>query len=275
VADFDEDVIRALYSAPPDEFMATRTELVDAARKDGDAAGAQAIGKLRKPTVGAWLVNALVHGDSSLVEQLVDLGARMRAAQEAFDATKLRELTNERRKLVDQLTNEALKRAGRKDPPTALRDEVAGTLDAAVADESVASRLGQLQRAEQWSGFGFMPTGTPQLTVVRGGREDRPTKQAPARTKVSAADKRKQQRALAQSRDAFDKADAAFDDANREERALSDHVRQLSKKLSKLQQQLDDARAELERARKDTTAAKATRREARATLDRAERDADN
>ena len=266
-------VLQQLYSVSPDEFMATRSELVDAARKDGNAAAAQAIGKLRKPTVGAWLVNALVHDDSSVVDTLVDLGERMRAAQDALDAAKLRELTNERRKLVDQLTNTAFRNAGRKDPPAALRDEVTGTLDAAIADESVAARLGALQRAEQWSGFGFLPTGTPQLSVVRGGRDEQPAQRAARKPTLSAADKRKQQRALAQARDAFEKADSAFDDANRSERALGDQVKQLTRKLGKLQDQLDDARAGLEQARKDVTAARAKRREARSALDRAERDA--
>jgi hypothetical protein len=273
VADLSEDVIAQLYSAPPDEFMAKRTELADAARKDGDRGAAETISKLRKPTVAAWLVNALVHDDASIVDQLVDLGERMRAAQDALDATKLRELTTERRKLVDQLTNTAVKQSGRNDPPAGLRDEVTGTLDAAIADADVAARLGRLQRAEHWSGFGFLPTGAPQLTVVRGGRDEKAAKPATAKPKLSAADKRKHERALAHARDAFDEADAAYDATNRSERALGDQVRQLTKKLSKLQGQLDDARAELEQARKDVTTARGKRREARAALDKAERGA--
>ena len=273
MAALSKDVVAQLYSVPPDEFMAKRAALAEAALKDGDNVAAQTISKLRKPTVGAWIVNAFVHDDGSLVAQLVELGNRMRAAQEALDAAQLRELTNERRKLVDRVTSAAFAKAGRKDPPAALRDEVSGTFDAAIADESVAARLGQLQRPEQWSGFGFLPTGTPQLTVVRGGRDDEPSKPAPAKPKPSAADKRKQERALAQAREAFDKADAEFDEANRTERALGDQVKQLTKKIAKLQTQLDDARAALEQARKDVAAGRAARREARTALDRAERDA--
>ncbi len=267
------DVIRELYSVPPNEFMAKRSELADAARKRGDAAAAQAIGKLRKPTVSAYLVNALVHDDTSVVDELSALGDRMRAAQDALDAGVLRELTTERRKLVDTLTARALKKAERTDPPAALRDEVSGTFDAAVADADIAARLGQLQRAEQWSGFGFLPTGSPQLTVVRGGRDEKPAKKTSAKPKMSAADKRKQQRALSSARDAFAKAESTLDDANRTERQLGEQVRQLTRKLAKLQTQLDDARADLEQSRKDTAAAKSARREARAALDKAERDA--
>jgi hypothetical protein len=274
VADLSEDVIAQLYSVPPDEFMAKRTELADAERGNGDAAAARAIGKLRKPTVSAYLVNALVHGDTSIADELSGLGDRMRAAQDALDAATLRELTTERRKLVDRLTASAFNNAGRKDPTATLRDEVSGTFDAAIADADIAARLGQLQRAEQWSGFGFMPTGAPQLTVVRGGRDEKPAKKAAAKPKLSAAEKRKQQRALTAARDAFTKAEAALDDANHTERQLGEQVRQLSRKLARMQTQLDDTRADLEQARKDTTAAKSARREARAALDKAERDTD-
>lgn len=276
MADLIEEAVRKLYASPPDDFMARRAELADAARKQGDSAAATAIGKLRKPTVGAWLVNVLVLGDSSIVDKLTDLGERMRAAQDALDAGKLRELSNERRKLVDDLTTKAFRKADRKQPPAALRDEVTGTFDAAIAEPDVAARLGQLQRAEQWSGFGFLPTGAPpQLTVVRGGKDQssKPAKKAPAKPKISAAEKRRLERARATAEAAFDKADSAFDEAQAAERDLTQELKRLTKQLQKLQDRVDDARAELEQARKDVTVARANRREARSALDKAEREA--
>jgi hypothetical protein len=276
VPELSDDVIRELYSVSPDEFIYKRSELADRARKKGDGASGAAIDKLRKPTVGAWIVNALVHDDPSVVESLTDLGERMRAAQEALDAAQLRELSTERRKLIDKLTAAAFNRADRKDPPAALRDEVTGTFDAAVADDEIAARLGRLQRSEQSYGFGFLPSGSPQLTVVRGGKDEKRTAKktpaAKAKPKVTAAEKRKRERALSSAQDAFAKAEKTFDAANENERALSDQVRQLTRKLAKLQAQLDNARAELEQARKDTAAARTARREARTALDRAERE---
>ena len=276
--ELSDDVIRELYSVPPDEFIYKRAELADRARRNADGAAGAAIDKLRKPTVGAWIVNALVLGDPSIVDSLTDLGERMRAAQDSFDAGQLRALSTERRKLIDKLTADAFKRAERKDPPAALRDEVNGTFDAAIADESVATRLGRLQRTEQSYGFGFLSSGAPpQLTVVRGGKDDKPAakKAPPAKPKVSAAEKRKRERALATARDAFAKAENGFDEANQTERTLADQARQLTRKLAKMQTQLDNTRAELEQARKDTVAARAKRREARSALDRAEREADS
>jgi predicted nucleic acid-binding Zn-ribbon protein len=276
VPDLIEDAARELYAVPPDDFMRRRTELADAARKKGDGASATAIGKLRKPTVGAWIVNALVLDDASIVDRLTDLGDRLRAAQDRLDAAKLRELTDERRKLVDELTTAAFRKADRTQPPAGLRDEVTGTFDAAIADADVAARLGQLQRAEQWSGFGFLPTGAPQLSVVRGGKDEQPRRaaKATAKPKVSAAEKRKLQRALATAQSQFDTANAALDEAQRTERDLDRELRKLTKQLAKIQQRVEEARTELEQARKEVTAARGKRREARSALDKAEREAD-
>lgn len=284
--------MRELYGRPPDEFTARRTELAGAARAAGDTHAAAEITRLRKPTVGAWLVNAVVLDDPSVVERLSELGERLRAAQSALDAAALRALSEERRRLVDTFTADAFGKAGRRDPPAGLRDEVSGTFEAAIADEDVAARLGRLQRAEQWSGFGFLPTDGPHLSVVAGGRaqdaeppgdaepsKDRKSakaakaanKQAPP--KPSPAERRRQQRALAAARDAFEAAERASAQAHADEQQLNQEVRRLGTRLAKLQRDLGNARARLEKARKAATAARAARREARSALDRAERDA--
>ena len=279
-----DEATRRLYAAPPEEFMARRTELAKRARADGDPAAATRIEKLRKPTVGAWLVNALALGDPSVAERLTELGDRLRAAQDRLDAGQLRELTTERRNLVGELTRQAFARAGRKEPPAGLRDEVTGTLDAAIADPEIADRLGRLQRAEQWSGFGFLPTGMPQLTVVRGGKEAKggqatkgakgddgakPAKKAEPRK--SAAERRRLERELGQARAALDEAEAGFTQAQTSERDLSQKLKQLGRQLAKLQDELEHTRGALDTARKEVAAGRARRRDARTALDRAER----
>ena len=285
-----------LYAAAPDDFMALRGELAKQVRADGHAAAATRIEKLRKPTVAAWIVNAFVLADPDAVGRLTELGERLRGAQERLDAAELRELTTERRRLVDELTRAAFRQAGKRQPAAALRDEVSGTFDAALADPEIAGRLGHLQRAEQWSGFGFLPTGAaPQLTVVRGGRDARakdkpeitagntagktagktagtaPEKSAPAAPRKSAAERRKERQALAAAQQAFDAAAAAYDDSERRQRELTQRVKQLGRKLAKLQDELDDTREALDATRQELTAAKTRRREARSALDRAER----
>jgi hypothetical protein len=282
-----DDAARALYAVAPEEFMARRGELAAQARADGDSDAARAIEKLRKPTVAAWIVNAFALDDPSVIDQLSELGDRLRAAQHALDAARLRELSTERRTLISTLTRNAMKRTGRSSVGAGLRDEVSGTFEAALADPGVAGRLGRLQRSEQWSGFGFAASGAPELTLVQGGRGDRvrsrsqpadeetvegagrPADKAPP--KRTAAEKRRVERALARARQDFETAEAAFDEARGSEQDLSQEVRRLTKKLAKLQNQLDIARVDLENARKDVTSTRTARREARSALDRAER----
>lgn len=277
VADDDDAVNEAadeLYAVSPDDFMAKRAEVAQRLRADGNTTAAARIEKLRKPTAAAWIVNAYVLSDPSVVDQLTDLGSRLRDAQDALDAARMRDLTSERRTLVGTLTKDAFRQAGRTQPPAGLRDEVTGTFEAAIADDDLAARLGRLQRAEQWSGFGFAPSGAPELTLVQGGRTraaERPRR--PEKPTRSAADKRRQERALATAQKAFDEADAAFEEARDAEQALSQEIKRLTKKLAKLQDQLDTARSDVETARKDVASARSKRREARSALDRAERDA--
>jgi hypothetical protein len=265
---------REVYAVAPDDFMGKRAEVAKRVRASGNSSAAAQIEKLRKPTVAAWIVNVLVLHDPSVVDQLTDLGDRLRAAQDALDPERMRELTSERRALVAKLTKEAFRRAERSQPPAGLRDEVSGTFEAAIADPDLAGRLGRLQRAEQWSGFGFAPTGAPELTLVQGGRDRAPERpRRPEKPKRSAADKRRQERALATAQKEFADADAAFDEARTSEQQLSQEIKRLTKKLAKLQDQLDAARSDVENARKEVSATRSRRREARSALDRAERDA--
>jgi hypothetical protein len=265
---------RCLYRTPPDEFMSARARLADQARKDGNSAAAAKIGALRKPTTAAWIVNLLAAENEAAADRLVELGEQLRAAQDGLDSARLRELSGQRRRLVAELARDAFARAGRRDPAAGLRDEVMETLDAAIADPDVAQRLGVLQRAEKWSGFGFAPTGSPGLTLVRGGRgAPAPTPARSAPPKPSAAERRKQLRALAAARDAFTAADTAHDDAQAAELGLSQRVRRLTSRLADLQHELDEAREELEAARADVASARTRRRQARSALDRAEREA--
>ena len=151
--------VEELYGADPQSFTERRAELAAAARDAGDKEAAKAIGALRRPTRAAWVVNRLARSDPSGPAKLAELGAALRAAQEAGHGPRLRELSAARGALVDALTNQALSLAGVTDPPPALRLEVSQTLTAALADPGVAAEFaaGTLTRAVQWSGFGVLP----------------------------------------------------------------------------------------------------------------------
>jgi len=146
-----------LYGADPGEFTDRRKALAGDARTAGDAAAAKRIAALRKPTRAAWVVNQLARTDPGAPGALARLAADLRAAEAARDGHRLRELSASRGPLVDGLTAQALAAAGVPDPPSALREEVAATLTAAIADPGVAADFaaGALTRAAQWAGFGL------------------------------------------------------------------------------------------------------------------------
>jgi hypothetical protein len=151
--------IAELYAAAPEGFTERRSELAAAARDAGDRAAAKAIGALRRPTRAAWVVNRLARADPGAAPKLAELAAALRAAQEAKQGPRLRELSAARGALVDALTAQALATADVPDPAPSLRLEVSQTLTAALADPEVAADFasGTLTRAVQWSGFGVLP----------------------------------------------------------------------------------------------------------------------
>jgi hypothetical protein len=272
-----DDAADELYAADPGEFVKLRKSLADAARNDGDAQAARRISGLRKPTVSAAIVNNLALTDDKAMSRLQDLGQRLRAAQEDLDAATMRELTGERRKAVDELTRRAV-RATSGSPSTAVLDEVRATLEAAIADPEVAGRLGRLERAERWSGFGFdAGTGPPKLTVVRGGKDaapkDKEKQERPAK-KVPAAELRRLQRAVERAQTEFDQADADLSELDDAEHGTKELVRRLTDQLAEVQAHLEDEKRHLEDTRRKLKRARAARREARAALDRALRQAD-
>lgn len=170
-----EEALDRLYAAKPEDFTALRAELTAAAKEAGDPDAARRIGGSRKPTVAAWVVNALTLGGSSASE-LGELGSRLREAHGAMDGDAIRALTAQQRKVVDGLTRTALQQAGIASPSAALRDDVTATLQAAIADPEVAARLGRLTKAEQWSGFGeFVFTAAVSTSVKKA-----PAKKPPA-----------------------------------------------------------------------------------------------
>lgn len=149
-----DDALDELYAAKLEDFTALRTKLAGEAKKRGDADAAKRISAARKPTTAAWVVNRLALADEDVTQRLKGLGERLRDAHAAMDGERIRELSAEQRRLVNDLTRTAFEEAELKRPTGALHDDVTGTLQAAIADPDVADRLGRLTKAEEWSGFG-------------------------------------------------------------------------------------------------------------------------
>src|SRR5213592_1230436 len=84
---------RELYGVLPAEFVSTRTELAKRAQASGDRNLAGEIKAMRKPSLAAWLVNALARERAESLTELIDLGRDLREGMAGVDADGLRELT--------------------------------------------------------------------------------------------------------------------------------------------------------------------------------------
>jgi hypothetical protein len=251
-----EDDIDTLYAVRPEDFTALRTKLVAAAKKRGDSDEATQIAGARRPTTAAWVVNAVVRSDDSARVRLADLSERLRAAHASMDGARIRELSAAQRKLIDELVRAGFDATGLADPSAALRDDVVGTLQAAIADPEVAARLGTLAKAERWSGFGEF--GATSVVAESGpdapspkAREPQPAvSSGPTAAEVKAARKR---RAAAAA-----EADAAQQARTDAVEAVGDQLAKLKsarRRYEKLLESLDAAERELNAADAEHVAA--------------------
>lgn len=200
---FDE-VASELYGMPPAQFTAARDRHVKSARAMGDRPLAERVRQLRKPTASAWLANLLVREQSALIDDLLELGALMRQAQEALAGPDLVALSHQRQQLVNALSRDARQRAAEaghrlgSDAGLELED----TLRAALADLAAAEllRSGRLTAALHPASGGFVLTGkgvaesAPPRPIKAPGK---PGRGQPAATVDVERERRARQRAAA------------------------------------------------------------------------------
>lgn len=203
----DDDLAQAaaeLYAVPPGEFMGTRTALVARARAAKDRKLAAAIGKLRKPSNAAAVINALVRAQPQLVDELESVGAQLRAAQSNLHGTALSALRPVRDALIADLLAAARESARGLDLgfAAAMEGEIRDTVIAALASEDAEAAVtsGALTRALQYSGFGEVDLADAVVATATGRRlrvlaspappteEAEPTEDAEAEVEEAAAD---------------------------------------------------------------------------------------
>ena len=254
-----------LYAADLDEFTARRAELASAARAAGDRDAARRIAGLRKPTRAAWLVNQLVRADPGVPARLAELGTELRAAAAALDGARIRELSQARRRLVDDLVRASLQRSGPQPSGPAVREELTVTFGAAVADPEVARQLaaGALVRAVQHGGLEGLEleleletpaAAEPAAAEPAAERRARQDRERAGRDRRRAREQaeRDRQRQLAGAQRAVAAAERAAGAAARAERQRHEEVRRLEAQLAGLQARLSQAREDLAGARQSS-----------------------
>jgi hypothetical protein len=169
-----DDVAEQLYGLHPDAFVPARDDAVAEARQAGDRDLARAIARLRRPTRAAWLANLLARERPEQLDGLLALAGDLASAQRTLDGSALRALSAQRNRLVTAMAREGGRlaaQAGDSATESVVRD-LAGILDAALADPAVAEevRSGRLTRTVSYSGFGPGPGGAGHPAPAR----DRP-----------------------------------------------------------------------------------------------------
>jgi hypothetical protein len=272
-------IIRRMYEAPPDGFVAARSAAIADAKKAGDKEAVRRLTALRKPTVAAWLVNLLALRKPELIDQLVELAGELRTAQRTLQGDELRELSTQRRQIVSALVSEARKLAVAEDRGLAGKlplGEVEATLTAAMSEPEIAAqvRSGRLVRATSYAGFGEVPR--PRLRLVTDSDaaeildeheelqgDDEP---APSKREQAAAERRRREfqerrRELRKELTAAQAAEQRADDQVEKAEAAE-------REANHLVEDLDNELAELERRRAEAQADVARRKQARRAAER-------
>jgi hypothetical protein len=190
--------------------------------------------------------------------RLTVLGERLKEAHSAMDGERIRELTREQRRLIDGLARSAFEEAEVADPSAALRDDVTATLQAAIADPDVASRLGRLTKAEEWSGFGEFGDTTMVFTATRKPAPEKSAKAPPpekpdskARAELAAAERAKAEADAALGELQSDLATARLrrDDARRRLKDAEDALAAAEDAYAKAKQESREAAAVVKQAK--------------------------
>lgn len=254
------DLAVELCALLPAEFTAARDARAKDAKADGDSDLARRIGRLPKPSAAAWAINMLARHHPEGISAVLDLGAALRTAQEEQDRTGLRELGQQRPRVLAGAV--VLARAVAEGLGVKVSDaaaaEIERTLRAAMTDPRAAQavRSGQLVRALSTDGIeavdldnavavpGALTTDIPvelpgtasagrSLSSVAGaGQRTRPSAQAAAE---------EAERSAAAAEEELANAERRLDDARSRRDGLAADVRQAKDELMHLQQELANA----------------------------------
>lgn len=266
------EVADDLYGVAPAEFIAARTARASALASDlsSDPANKALVARvkeLRRPAPAAWLANLLVRERRDDLEDLLELGVQLRAAQESLDRGDITRLAKERRTRVTALAqagSDLAAAAGHVVPPAVVA-AVAATLDAGLADAQAADaiRTGRLLRSLET--IGFEPVDLAEAVAVpEVGSRSAAKRPATERPKPRAIDDSDAELARARSR-----ADAVLARAEKDADEASDELTALEGRLREARRALATAEREAESLEQRRDAATTAYESARATADAA------
>lgn len=296
-------IANALYALPLDEFVAARTAAAKEAAGGGEGLPA-AVRALPKPSVAAWAVNMLAAHQPDVLDQLTELGGRMRAAQSSLDAAGMRELGRERRTLLATAVDAACSVAeqhGRR-ISGAVATAVEQTLRAVTADEGAAAAVHRGRLLQVLSADGVDSVDLDGAVAVPGevaaprsaapipaesrqpaATADAPAPAGPAQPRLQAvrqalrpASPSALEKAQAAEREAAEAADAAVRQAQErleQQEAAEADFEQLANQVKELRAQLKAIEEKLESTRKLKETLGAEAKQSARAADKAQRSA--
>jgi len=262
-----DEVVETLYGLPPAEFTPARAAAVRRERAAGRRELAEAVGRLRKPSTAAWVVNMLVRHRREEVDQLLDLGGQLRAAQAALAGDELRELGRQRHQVISATGRQARALARELGHPVseAIAEEVEQTFSAALADPRAAEavRGGSLTAGLTYAGMGEVDLGTvparPHLTSAPAPPAA-PSKAAPAtadrRAREAARRAREQREAAVKEAEAdVQEAGEAVARAEEDLRGSAARRAEAARRQVAVQRRVEELRARLHAAETEAVSA--------------------
>ncbi|WP_138444211.1 hypothetical protein [Sinomonas susongensis] len=249
-----------LYALLPGEFTATRNERAKAARADGNALLAKQIGRLPKPSTAAWAINMLARRGSEQIASVLDLGEELRRAQEELDPAGMRELGQQRHRLLAAVVREGRSVAeelgvGVSD---AAASEMEQTLRAAMADPDAAAAVRSGQLVRTLASNGLEPVDLSGAVAVPGALQqgDAERRAAPER---SGAEPSKGSAKAARKDDRGAERRAEEAERQRAEEARQREREEAREELDEAQRGAEQAAAELSEAERSVTETAARR----------------
>jgi hypothetical protein len=233
----DEAVLDELYSAPLDDFVATRNALARQLKTDGRAEEAAEVSSARKPSLPVWTANQLARRNRPAVERLLDASAQLRTAigkgdregfagaqQEQGDA--LRKLRDASESLLGDTTEPMLQR-------------IISTFRTASVDEELRGQLaaGRLTEEPEPGGFDTL-AGLAFAPAPAAKREEKPARPDPERAKR------------------VKRAEEALREAKAEQRRLDREAREAERAAEKARKAADEASDAVEQAEEALSAAR-------------------
>jgi hypothetical protein len=244
------EVADELYALTPAEFTAARDERARQARQAGQRDDAAAIKKLARPTTSAWLVNQLSREATDRLGRLVEVGEALEEAQRTLAGDRLRELSGQRRNVINDLLQQAAEIASRSGQPTSavVMGEVRATLEAALADSAAraAVQSGRLTKPLAYAGLGEVDLSAALALPASKrttGAEHKPVRtEKPARGATPAAAEARRAAETIQAAEAdVESAARALETAERQLAGVAEQQRFLHRRIQHLERELAEA----------------------------------